>query len=92
MKTNMRHFVGVLREHEGNQGCPHCGADMHHCRYTEIQAVTYEYDPKTGMHVPIEYVSPEELDYIVSYDDAHPEVLGKCNKCGHEWTAFSTDE
>ncbi len=92
MKTHMRHFDGVLREQDGNQGCPQCGAAPQHCQYIEIQAVTYEYDPKKGIHVPIEYVSPAELDYDVEYDDDHPEVLGKCNQCGHEWAAFQSEE
>jgi hypothetical protein len=91
MKINMRHFDGVLREQDGTNGCPHCGAPMQQCSYIEIQVVTYEYDPKKGLHVPVEYASPEDLDYLVNYDDDHPACLGKCNQCNHEWAAFTQE-
>jgi hypothetical protein len=35
--------------------------------------------------VPVEYVSPEQLDCTIGYDEEHPEVLAKCLSCGHEW-------
>ena len=42
-------------------------------------------------YLPVDFVSPEEVDYEVVYDDDHPEVTAICPACGHEWEADFTD-
>jgi DNA-directed RNA polymerase subunit M/transcription elongation factor TFIIS len=83
----MSHILKFPKRPSGK--CPKCGqTDI---SFREIQAVTYKYDLRHQRYLPVEFVSPEEVDYEVVYDDDHPEVTAICPACGHEWEADFTD-
>jgi hypothetical protein len=67
--------------------CPKCGASRADISLIEIMAVTWQYDEKKGRYDWTEMEEPAMLGYEINYDERHPEVLAKCNNCGHEWDA-----